>query len=145
MTALKIFAIAAIGAMAITAGAQAGYGAVSSSYGADSIAADTAVYDFREVEQKPEYPGGEDAMFAFLGKNIQWPQEIDFCGTVVAQFIIEKDGSISDIKVVTPTNEDFNREVERLVRMMPQWAPGKNGGEPVRVVQRIPVRFKIQY
>jgi len=101
---------------------------------------------FEIVEVLPEYPGGQDSMMKFISSNVQYPEEAlnaEIQGTVVIQFIIEKDGSISNIKVVRDVGGGLGEEAARVVGMMPAWKPGMQLGEPVRVKIAAPVRFRL--
>lgn len=103
------------------------------------------VYDV--VGEMPEYPGGPSAMFEYLSKNIQYPEgakKEGIQGRVIVTIIIEKDGSITDAKVVKSLAPSLDREAQRLVESMPNWIPGKQNGEPVRVKYTVPVTFSLQ-
>jgi protein TonB len=102
---------------------------------------------FTYVEQEPTFPGGEDAMMAFLGKNIKYPaqaKEAGIEGQVVVQFIVNEDGDISDVKVVRSVAGGCDAEAMRVVRSMPKWKPGKQNGRAVRVLYNLPIRFKLE-
>ena len=115
---------------------------------------------FKIVDEMPRFPGCEDVqdkkerencafdkMLKFIYTNIKYPksaQEAGIQGTVVVSFVIEKDGSISDLKVVRSISPDCDEEVLRVVKMMPNWIPGKQDGEPVRVQFNLPVRFALE-
>ena len=102
---------------------------------------------FEIVEQRPEFPGGHAAMMQWLGENIQYPAEAiaqGVQGTVLVQYIIERDGSISDARVVRAVNPYLDAEALRAVQAMPEWRPGKQDGETVRVRFTLPVQFRLQ-
>jgi len=99
------------------------------------------------VEQKPEFPGGEAAMYKWLGDNIVYPSaasEEGVQGRVVVEFVVGKDGSISNVKVVSPRHPALDKEALRVVKAMPNWLPGRNNGQPVKVTYTLPVTFKLQ-
>ena len=99
------------------------------------------------VEQKPEFPGGEAAMYKWLGDNIVYPSaasEEGVQGRVVVEFVVGKDGSISNVKVVRPRHPALDKEALRVVKAMPKWLPGRNNGQPVKVTYTLPVTFKLQ-
>lgn len=99
------------------------------------------------VEQKPEFPGGEAAMYKWLGDNIVYPSaasEEGVQGRVVVEFVVGKDGSISNVKVVRPRHPALDKEALRVVKAMPNWLPGRNNGQPVKVTYTLPVTFKLQ-
>ncbi|MBR1550076.1 MAG: energy transducer TonB [Bacteroidales bacterium] len=98
---------------------------------------------FTVVEQAPEYPGGMEALYQFIASNIKYPgsPETSVNGKVVVSFVIEKDGSISNAKVVRELAPGFGDEALRVVKLMPKWKPGRQNGEPVRVQFNLPVNF----
>ena len=102
---------------------------------------------FEIVEVRPEFPGGATAMMAWLSNNIRYPQtalEMGIQGTVLVQFVVERDGSITDINVVRTPDPSLGREAQRVVGQMPRWTPGRQGGDNVRVRFTLPVQFRIQ-
>ena len=102
---------------------------------------------FDVVEQMPQYPGGMPALFQYLAKNVRYPKEAeDKClqGRVIATFVVEKDGSISNAKVVKSVDPALDAEALRVVNGMPNWNPGMQRGEPVRVKYTVPVTFRLQ-
>lgn len=102
---------------------------------------------FDAVEQMPEFPGGESALLAYLSKNIKYPaiaQENNIQGRVIVQFVVNKDGSIVDCKIVKSTvDKSCDKEAIRVVSTMPKWKPGHNNGKPVRVRYTVPVMFRL--
>lgn len=99
------------------------------------------------VEQKPEFPGGEAAMYKYLGDNIVYPSaasEVGIQGRVVVEFVVGKDGSITNVKVVRPRHPALDKEAVRVIKSMPKWIPGRNNGQPVKVTYTLPVTFKLQ-
>lgn len=108
---------------------------------------DTRVYNLAELAQQPSFPGGDAAMYAWLSKNLQYPpiaQENGISGTVVVSFVIGKDGSVSDVKVVRGKDPSLDKEAVRVVSKMPKWNPGKQNGQNVRVSYTLPVKFQLQ-
>ena len=102
---------------------------------------------FVVVEVMPTFPGGEEALFDFLTSSLIYPsvaRENGIEGVVVIQFIVEKDGSISDIKVLRPIGGGCSEEAIRVMKKMPKWIPGKQRNVPVRVKFTLPIRFKMQ-
>ena len=102
---------------------------------------------FEKVEDMPEFPGGEQAMMDFVSKNVQYPKEAmekGISGRVMVGFIVEKDGSIGDVKVVKGIGGGCDEEAVRVVKAMPKWKPGKEKGKPVRVSYMMPIFFKLQ-
>lgn len=103
---------------------------------------------FVVVESMPEFPGGPQAMYKFLGENIKYPviaQENGIQGRVVCQFTVNKDGSLVDIEVVRSGGDaSLDKEAVRVIKSMPKWKAGKQRGKPVRVKYTLPVNFKLQ-
>ena len=101
---------------------------------------------FDIVEVMPQDPGGQIAMLQYLMKNIKYPEQAmkeGIQGRVTVRFIVEKDGSISDVKPVLSVHPLLNKEAVRVVKSMPKWSPGKHNGKPVRVRFNLPVMFKL--
>lgn len=102
---------------------------------------------FVAVEQPAEFPGGTAAMMKWLNNNIRYPeaaQQNDIQGKVVVNFVVEKDGSIAQVKIAKGVDKDLDREAVRVVKKMPRWQPGKNNGVPVRSYFNLPVTFRLQ-
>ena len=102
------------------------------------------VYDV--VEQQPEFPGGPTARMKWLSDHIMYPVvavENNIEGRVIVKFIVRKDGSISDVKVVRPVDPSLDKEAVRVVSSMPQWIPGRQNGHMVNVRYFMPVTFKL--
>ena len=102
---------------------------------------------FDVVEQMPEYPGGMQALFEFLKENIKYPEDAQkqkVEGRVLAKFIVETDGSISNIEVVKHAFPSLDAEAVRVIQAMPKWAPGKQKGQAVRVKFVVPINFNLK-
>ena len=103
---------------------------------------------FVVVESMPEFPGGAQAMMKYIAENIKYPviaQENGIQGRVICQFVVEKDGKVSDIQVVRSSGEaSLDKEAVRVINSMPKWKPGKQRGKPVRVKYTLPVNFRLQ-
>ena len=98
------------------------------------------------LEDMPEFPGGEKAMMQWIAQNIQYPKEAakaNIEGSVIVSFLVEKDGSISNVEVIKSVHELLDKEALRVVNAMPKWKPGMEKGQPVRARFHIPVIFKI--
>lgn len=96
------------------------------------------------VEEAAQFPGGQTEMLKYLQTNLQYPEEAkanDVHGRVIVSFIVEKDGSLSNVKVMKSLGSGCDEEAIRLVNSMPKWKPGKNGGKEVRARITIPVSF----
>ena len=102
---------------------------------------------FDVVEQMPSFPGGPSALFEYLSKNIKYPvvaEENGIQGRVIVTFVVEKDGSITDVRVVKSVDPSLDKEAQRVVKSMPHWIPGKQNGSAVRVKYTVPVTFRLQ-
>lgn len=99
---------------------------------------------FIVVEEEPQFKGGADALYEYLAKNMKYPKiavESNIQGTVFVTFVIETDGSITDVKLLKGIGGGCDEEALRVVKNMPRWYPGKQRGVPVRVQYNLPVRF----
>lgn len=102
---------------------------------------------FTIVEDMPEFPGGEAALFKYLGKSIKYPQmakEAGIQGVVYVTFIIGPDGSVSNVEVLRGIKGGCDEEAVRVVKNMPKWKPGKQRGKPVTVQYNLPIRFVLK-
>ena len=102
---------------------------------------------FQVVEQMPEFPGGMQKAMEFLGKNIKYPvaaQEAKIEGRVIVQFVVGRDGSVSNAKVMRGVNPELDAEAIRVVSIMPNWIPGKQRGKAVSVKYTMPIMFRLQ-
>ena len=102
---------------------------------------------FEAVEQMPTFPGGEAELMKYLSKNLSYPTlaaEHGIQGTVLLQFVVQKDGSIGEVKVVRSKDPDLDKEAVRVVKGMPKFIPGRMNGQAVNVWFTLPVRFKLQ-
>ena len=105
----------------------------------------TKVYD--AVDEMPSFPGGLNGLMTFLAQNMVYPvtaQENGVQGRVIVSFVVETDGSITDVKVARSVDPSLDREAMRVVKAMPKWTPGKKDGKPVRVKYTVPVVFRLQ-
>ena len=102
-------------------------------------------YDKLTEPTMPKYPGGIEKMFEFIADNLRWPGDDDSCiqGRVVVSFIVEKDGSLTDVKVIKSLDPAFDKEAVRVVKSMPKWEPGMWRGKPARIHYCIPIRFRL--
>lgn len=102
---------------------------------------------FVVVEEQPEFPGGNTAMMKFLSDNIKYPviaQENGIQGRVITNFVVERDGSISDVQVVRGVDPSLDKEAIRVIQSMPKWKAGRQRGSAVRVRFTLPVVFRLQ-
>ncbi|MDP2422961.1 MAG: energy transducer TonB [Bacteroidales bacterium] len=102
---------------------------------------------FIVVEVSPSFPGGEADRIRFLQENIRYPQmarESGIQGTVYVQFVVERDGSVTDVKVLRGIGGGCDEEAIRVIKAMPKWNPGKQRNRPVRVQFTMPIRFTLQ-
>ena len=102
---------------------------------------------FQIVEEMPDFPGGVAKLSEYLQKNIKYPQmarESGIQGRVFVNFVVEPDGSVSNVKVLRSLGGGCDEEAMRVVKSMPKWKPGKQRGKAVRVSYILPVNFKLQ-
>lgn len=102
---------------------------------------------FTVVEKMPSFPGGEAELYKFLGSNIKYPRqaiETNAQGRVFVQFVVEKDGSITGVKVVRGIGSGCDKESVRVVTKMPKWTPGEQRGKPVRVKYTLPIVYTLK-
>ncbi len=101
---------------------------------------------YQIVEEMPQYPGGEQALLKYVSDNITYPQEAkdkEIQGRVFVSFVIEKDGSVNEVKVLRSIGGGCDEEAVRVIKGMPKWKPGKQEGKPVRVSYMMPINFKL--
>ena len=101
---------------------------------------------FDVVEQMPEYPGGPSALIEYLSQNVKYPEDAKqqkIEGRVLATFVVETDGSVSNVEVVKPAFPSLDAEAVRLLLAMPKWTPGKQNGKVVRVKFTVPISFNL--
>lgn len=102
---------------------------------------------FQIVEEMPSFPGGEQKLMEYVGKNVKYPQiarESGIKGRVFVSFVVEPDGSVSNVKVLRGIGGGCDEEAMRVVKSMPKWKPGKQRGKAVRVSYMLPVNFQLQ-
>ena len=110
---------------------------------------DTATDDkvYEVCEQMPIFEGGDAALLKYLRENLKYPdntKDRGVQGRLVIGFIVEKDGSLTDVKVLRPVDIDLDAEVLRLVKGMPKWIPGRHNGQRVRVRYLLPIHICLQ-
>lgn len=102
---------------------------------------------FREVEKPAVFPGGNEQLPIYLGKNIKYPEicrEKGIQGIVLVEFLITKEGNIEDVKVIKSVDPLLDQEAIRVIKLMPKWTPAENKGEKVNMIYNLPIRFKLQ-
>lgn len=102
---------------------------------------------FAAVEEKPSFPGGEEAFYKYLGKNLKFPDmeaEQGIKGTVWVEFVVDRNGGITETTVARPVSPGLDKEALRVVKAMPNWNPGKQNGRPVKVRYTIPIKFSLR-
>ena len=118
---------------------------MSNAMAQQEVALEEKVYEV--VEEMPSFPGGQGAMFEFIANNIQYPivaEENGVQGRVLVSFVIKKDGSLSNVRVVKSVDPALDKEAVRLIKSMPKWSPGKEKGQFVNVKFTVPVTFRLQ-
>ncbi len=114
---------------------------------AKKFAAEVETKVFDVVEEMPQFPGGQAALLEYLAKNIQIPvdaEENGVQGRVICTFVVERDGSLGDIRVVKSVEPSLDQEAVRVIKSMPKWTPGKENGHNVRVKYTVPIQFRLQ-
>lgn len=99
------------------------------------------------VEEMPEFPGGDAALRSFIAQSVKYPviaQENGIQGKVYVNFVVGKDGSITNAKIARGVDPSLDKEALRVVNSLPKWKPGKQGGKPVRVSYTVPINFVLQ-
>ena len=112
-----------------------------------TVVAEKNQQPFDVVEQMPEYPGGIKALFDYLCQNVMYPEDAEkqkIEGRVIATFIVETDGSISNIEVVKPAFPSLDAEAVRVLSAMPKWKPGMQNDKVVRVKYTVPISFNLK-
>ncbi|MCB9015991.1 MAG: energy transducer TonB [Lentimicrobiaceae bacterium] len=101
---------------------------------------------FTVVEESPSFPGGDEARIRFLQENIKYPQiarESSIQGTVYVTFVVEKNGNVTDVRILRGIGGGCDEEAVRVIKAMPKWNPGKQRGKPVRVQFNMPIKFTL--
>ena len=102
---------------------------------------------YKVVEQMPSFTGGENALMQFLANNVKYPTvaaENGVQGRVLVNFIVERDGSLSNVKIERSVDPALDKEAVRVVKAMPKWQPGKQKGSTIRVKFKVPITFRMQ-
>ncbi len=114
-----------------------------------AITKDYKVYDMVSIEKLPVFPGGEDALFKYISKNLIYPKAAmasNIEGRVTVQFIVDQDGRVTDVTVkkgIKGDHDACNNEAVRVVKSLPKFIPGMQNGKPVRVFYSLPIIFKL--
>lgn len=104
------------------------------------------VYEQFDIQKPPSFPGGEIELIKFLNKNIEYPalaKENNIQGSVALTFVVNKDGSVSDVQIIKDIGGGCGKEAVRVVKAMPKWSPGEANGHAVKVRFTLPVRFRL--
>lgn len=148
---LPAFALLVAGNISCSQGASEKQDAKEETVAPDSVAAPTDGVAKDEVfmvaEQMPEFPGGMKEMLKFLQENVKYPENAmknNVQGRVIVQFVVEKDGTPTEFKVLRSVDPDLDAEALRVMKAMPKWKPGMQKGQVVRVKFTVPVSFKLQ-
>ena len=106
----------------------------------DVVEEDNSIYNTAGIEVKPDYPGGMEKFYKYVQKNFSAPEDEDFPGgKVYVNFVVEKDGSLTDIKVIRDAGYGTGKEALRVIRSCPKWNPGEQNGKKVRVLFSLPI------
>lgn len=103
---------------------------------------DNTVYNTAGIEVKPDFPGGMDKFYAYVAKNYQTPEEEGLKGKVYVTFVVEKDGSLTDIKVLRDIGYGTGKEAIRVLTKAPRWNPGEQNGKKVRCTFSLPINIQ---
>lgn len=103
---------------------------------------DNQVYNTAGIQVKPDFPGGMDKFYGFVGSNYRTPEEDGLKGKVYVSFVVEKDGSLTDIKVLRDIGYGTGAEAVRVLKRSPKWTPGIQNGKPVRVFYTLPITIQ---
>lgn len=101
-----------------------------------------SIYDFKNVDVKPEYPGGTKAFYTFIAKNFKTPEQEGLNGKIITTFVIEIDGSISNVKVLQDIGYDSGKETIEVLNKSGKWIPAQKEGKPVRTRFQFPITIK---
>lgn len=124
---------------------QAIFAPPSAGTGRAEAVQDDQIFDY--LEEMPEFPGGDAEMMKWLTKNVVYPSiasENGIQGRVMVGFVVERDGSVSDVKILRGVDPSLDKEAMRVVKAMPKWKPGMQTGKPVRCRFTIPVNFRLR-
>lgn len=102
---------------------------------------------YEMVEQMPTFPGGQEALLKYITSNLRYPtiaQENGVQGSVICQFVVDRDGSVKNVRVVRSLDPSCDKEAVRVIQSLPKWIPGKQNGRAVPVYYTVPIRFKLQ-
>ncbi|MCA6422271.1 MAG: energy transducer TonB [Flavobacterium sp.] len=110
--------------------------------GPSVVEEDNTIYNTAGIEVKPDFPGGLDKFYKFIGKNFQVPEEEGLKGRVFVTFVVEKDGSLTDIKVIRDIGYGTGKEAIRVLKSCPRWNPGEQNGKKVRVLYSLPITIQ---
>ncbi|HAH55913.1 MAG TPA: hypothetical protein DCM02_11695 [Flavobacterium sp.] len=102
---------------------------------------DNNIYNTAGIEVKPEFPGGYEAFYKFIAENYKTPNVVGLNGKVYVAFVIEKDGSITDIKVLRDIGHGTGKEAIRVLELSPKWIPGEQNGKKVRCTYALPINI----
>lgn len=106
------------------------------------ITEDNKVYNQTDLEEKPDFPGGMEKFYKFVGNNFQTPEEDGLKGKVYVSFIVEKDGSLTDIKVLRDIGFGTGKEAIRVLNKCPKWTPAQKNGKPIRALYSLPITIQ---
>ncbi|MEK8179477.1 energy transducer TonB [Flavobacterium buctense] len=110
--------------------------------GPSVVEEDNTIYNTAGIEVKPDFPGGLEKFYKFIGKNFQVPEEEGLKGKIFVTFVVEKDGSLTDIKVIRDIGYGTGKEAKRVLQSCPRWNPGEQNGKKVRVLYSLPISIQ---
>jgi protein TonB len=110
--------------------------------GPKDVVEDNNIYNTAGIEVKPDFPGGIEKFYSYVGKNYNVPEEEGLKGRVFVSFVVEKDGSLTDIKVIRDIGYGTGKEAIRVLKNCPRWNPGEQNGKKVRVLYSLPINIQ---
>ena len=110
--------------------------------GPADVVEDTNIYSSAGIEVKPDFPGGIEKFYKYVGNNYRAPEEEGLKGKVYVTFVVEKDGSLTDIKVIRDIGYGTGQEAVRVLKKCPKWNPGEQNGKKVRVLYSLPITIQ---
>ena len=117
---------------------------IKSADGLPSPGAEDQIYAMAGLEAKPEFPGGVPAFYQYIGDNYKVPNIKGLEGKVLATFVVEKDGSLSNVKILRDIGHGTGEEAKRVLENSPKWIPGYQNGQPVRAQYALPITLKLK-
>ncbi len=110
------------------------------------VNSDNDIYNFYTLEQKPEFPGGEKGLLSYIAKHTEYPNKAkrkNITGKVYVQFIIDKEGKVTNVKVLRSAHPLLDKSALKVIKSLPDWKPGKQRGKNVKVSFQVPINYTL--